>query len=95
MQLCIQQTLVSKGSCKGIQSLNFSVSYSLGIEPMTLVMQLLVFSEKPVYVHRRITFNQSFLQSISTERSPDTVNCSFYVAIFLIENSVSKDDLKL
>ncbi len=52
------------------------------------------FSEKPVYKHRRITFNQSFLQSISTERSPDTVNCSFYVAIFLIEISVSKDDLK-
>ncbi len=52
------------------------------------------FSEKPVYKHRRITFNQSFLQSISTERSPDTVNCSFYIAIFLREISVSKDDLK-
>ncbi len=52
------------------------------------------FFWKPVYKHRRITFNQSFLQSISTERSPDTVNCSFNLAIFLREISVSKDDLK-
>lgn len=95
MQLCIQQTLLSKGTCKYTQTIFFFFSFIL---PGNLTHDLgdatPSFSEKPVYMHRRITFNQASRQCIWTERSPDTLNCFFYIARFLIENSVSMDDLK-
>lgn len=72
----------------------FSVFIFPGIRTHDLGDATPSFSEKPVYMHHRITFNQAFRQGICRERSPDGVNYSFYIAIFLIENSVSKDDLK-